>query len=191
LVPKNSWGSLNETWLVCSLNFFWSWRFFESNLTCLWFENLLVLEVCCRKADLFRVRKPKCFQGSLKENWWIWNLKIEAFLEIGLGFFELFKFDVSMWWRKQDHMHHHNFGSSLNMTLERQFAIGNLLPFLSWWQAFTFCSSTANGDDYLKFDEGEKIFHQSPYLLFFIVISIFWLSFLFFFCQKVQTCDAL
>lgn len=42
----------------------------------------------------------------------------------------------------------------------------NLLPFFSWWQAFTFCSSMANGDDYLKFDEGEKIFHQSPTLLF-------------------------
>ncbi len=132
------------------------------------------------------MRKSKCFQGSLKENWWIWNLKIEGFLEICLGFFELFKFDVSMQWRKQDHMHHHNFGSSLNMTLEWQFA-----TIFSWWQAFTFCSSMAIGDDYLKFDEGEKIFNQSPYLLFCIAFSISWLSFFFFFCQKAQTCDAL
>jgi hypothetical protein len=45
--------------------------------------------------------------------------------------------------------------------------------FLDDKRLFTFCSSMANWDDYLKFDEGEKIFHQFPYLWFYIVFSIF------------------
>jgi len=57
---------------------------------------------------------------------------------------------------------------------------------------FTFHLSLVNGDDYLKVDKnkGEKIFNQSPYLFFFGVMLLHFMSsnyyFSFFFIPFVE-----